>query len=86
MHAVILALFLYLGCFEARSVTSFVGTLVLAAVWAEIWNYSSHRAVHFNAPHWMHRRVRFPRQFGGLAKVDRVGVYAASFSLVCSTA
>jgi len=25
--------------------------------------------------------VRFSRQFGGLAKVDRVGVYAASFSV-----
>ena len=28
------------------------------------------------------RWVRFARQFGGLAKVDRLGVYAASFSVV----
>jgi len=54
IHAVILALFLYLGCFGARSIASFVGTLVLAAVWAEIWHYSSHRAFHLNALHWIH--------------------------------
>ncbi|MSO70058.1 MAG: hypothetical protein EXQ98_07275 [Alphaproteobacteria bacterium] len=31
---------------------------------------------------WLERWVGFARQFGGLAKVDRLGVYAASFSVV----
>jgi sterol desaturase/sphingolipid hydroxylase (fatty acid hydroxylase superfamily) len=54
IHAVFLAGFLYLGFFEARSVLSFIGSAALTAVWAEIWHYSSHRAFHLGALHWIH--------------------------------
>lgn len=54
IHAVILALFLYLGFFAERTFTSFVWTLALAFVWAEIWHYVSHRAMHMKALHWIH--------------------------------
>jgi len=37
LHAVMLMVFLSLGCFTDRSVLGFIGTLLLTAVWAEIW-------------------------------------------------
>jgi sterol desaturase/sphingolipid hydroxylase (fatty acid hydroxylase superfamily) len=54
IHAVMLTGFLLLGCFDNRSWMSFFGTLALAAVWAEIWHYGSHRAFHIRALHWIH--------------------------------
>ncbi len=54
IHAVMVTGFLWLGCFENRSWTSFVGTLALAAIWAEIWHYGSHRAFHIKTLHWIH--------------------------------
>jgi lathosterol oxidase len=54
MHAVILAGFLYAGFFASRSWTSFFATLALAFVWAELWHYVSHRAMHLKALDWIH--------------------------------
>lgn len=54
MHAVMLLMALLAGLFEARSIGSFVLTLLLAAVWAEIWHYASHRAFHVKSLHWIH--------------------------------
>lgn len=54
LHAVFLLVFLWLGCFQNRSVISFFGTLALAFVWAEIWHYASHRAFHLKVFHWIH--------------------------------
>lgn len=54
IHAVMLAAFLCLGSFENKSWSSFVGSLALAAVWAEIWHYGSHRTFHLRALHWIH--------------------------------
>jgi sterol desaturase/sphingolipid hydroxylase (fatty acid hydroxylase superfamily) len=54
IHAVILAGFLYAGFFESRGWTSFFITLGVAFVWAEIWHYASHRAMHIKALHWIH--------------------------------
>jgi len=54
IHAVLLALFLYAGFFTNVSLISFLSTLALTAVWAEIWHYSSHRAFHLRPLHWIH--------------------------------
>ncbi|MFN0219774.1 MAG: sterol desaturase family protein [Hyphomicrobium sp.] len=54
IHAVILAAFLAAGCFSERSWAGFLATLVLAFVWAEIWHYLSHRAMHLKFLHWIH--------------------------------
>jgi sterol desaturase/sphingolipid hydroxylase (fatty acid hydroxylase superfamily) len=54
IHAVILFAFLWLGFFGSRTALSFIGTLALAAVWAEIWHYVSHRAFHLRRLHWIH--------------------------------
>lgn len=54
LHAVILAAFLWAGFFAERSWLAFLATLVLAFVWAEIWHYVSHRAMHLKALHWIH--------------------------------
>jgi len=54
MHAVILLAFLSFGFFANRSPASFADSLVLTAVWAEIWHYGSHRALHLKALHWIH--------------------------------
>jgi lathosterol oxidase len=54
IHAVVLALFLYLGFFGNASFASFLSTLVLTAIWAEIWHYASHRAFHLRPLHWIH--------------------------------
>jgi len=54
IHAVMLALFLYAGFFGNASVLSFLATLVLTAIWAEIWHYASHRAFHLRPLHWIH--------------------------------
>lgn len=54
MHAIVLCFFLLTGFFENRSGGSFVMTLLLTAVWAEIWHYASHRAFHLKSLHWIH--------------------------------
>jgi sterol desaturase/sphingolipid hydroxylase (fatty acid hydroxylase superfamily) len=53
-HAVILLAFLSLGFFANRGSASFVYSLLLTTVWAEIWHYGSHRAFHLKALHWIH--------------------------------
>jgi Delta7-sterol 5-desaturase len=54
IHAVLLGLFLHAGFFGNTSFTSFLSTLVLTAIWAEIWHYVSHRAFHLRPLHWIH--------------------------------
>ncbi|MGD9671496.1 MAG: sterol desaturase family protein [Hyphomicrobiaceae bacterium] len=54
IHALILAAFIGAGFFADRSWMGFVATLVLTFVWAEIWHYVSHRAMHLKAVHWIH--------------------------------
>jgi Delta7-sterol 5-desaturase len=55
IHAVLLTALLCLGCFERTSGVSFAGSLVAATIWAEIWHYVSHRALHLRSLHWIHR-------------------------------
>jgi sterol desaturase/sphingolipid hydroxylase (fatty acid hydroxylase superfamily) len=55
MHAVWLALFMWLGSFAATGWTSFAATAVLTTAWAEIWHYASHRAMHWKSLHWIHK-------------------------------
>jgi len=54
MHAVILGIFLWLGFFENTSWLSFILTALTTTLWAEIWHYSSRRAMHLNSLHWIH--------------------------------
>lgn len=54
IHAVILAGFLALGFFANRTAMGFLATLATAFVWAEIWHYVSHRAMHWQPLHWIH--------------------------------
>lgn len=54
LHAVILGAFLYAGFFADRSWAGLFATLVLAFVWAEVWHYASHRAMHWTPLHWIH--------------------------------
>src|SRR5262245_11660652 len=49
IHAVLLAAFLYLGFFRNTSATSFAGSVLATAIWAETWHYASHRAFHLKA-------------------------------------
>jgi lathosterol oxidase len=53
-HAVILAGFVALGCFAQRTWMSGVASAAITIVWAEIWHYVSHRAMHLRALHWIH--------------------------------
>lgn len=54
IHAVMLAIFLYLGFFKDTTLLSFFYSGILTTIWAEIWHYSSHRAFHLRALHWIH--------------------------------
>jgi len=54
IHAVLLAAFLIAGFFANRSWVGFIATLAIAFVWAEIWHYASHRAMHWQPLHWIH--------------------------------
>lgn len=54
MHAVMLAGFLQLGCFKNTTAVSFVYSALATLLWAEIWHYASHRAMHIRALHWIH--------------------------------
>jgi len=54
IHAVILGLLLVLGFFESTGGTSFAVTVSATIIWAEIWHYYSHRAMHLPALHWIH--------------------------------
>src|SRR5579862_6358311 len=53
-HAVILAVFLYLGFFRNDSWTSFLVSAAGTFLWAEVWHYASHRAFHLKPLHWIH--------------------------------
>lgn len=55
IHAVLLTALLSLGCFRHTSWLCFAGSLGLATIWAEIWHYVSHRALHWSPLHWIHR-------------------------------
>ena len=70
MHALVLLAALLLGVFDARTVWSFLYTLGLTAVWAEIWHYGSHRAFHLKPLHWIHaehHRSRLSSPFTALS-------------------
>lgn len=54
LHAVMLLVFLLLGAFDDRTLTGFAYTVLIAAIWAEIWHYVSHRAFHIKSLHWIH--------------------------------
>jgi Delta7-sterol 5-desaturase len=54
LHAVILLGFVLLGSFANRDLASFLYSLILTTVWAEIWHYVSHRAFHLRTLHWIH--------------------------------
>jgi lathosterol oxidase len=54
-HAVWLALFVLAGFFQASGWISFVASALLTTVWAEIWHYASHRAMHWKSLHWIHK-------------------------------
>ena len=54
MHAVLLAIFLWLGFFHNRSFAAFIYSGIATTVWAEIWHYVSHRAFHLRIFHWIH--------------------------------
>ncbi len=54
IHAVILGLLVWFGFFANGSWQSFFFTLLVTAIWAEIWHYFSHRLFHLNALHWIH--------------------------------
>jgi Delta7-sterol 5-desaturase len=54
MHALILLGCLFLGAFANRAPASFLYSVLLTAVWAEIWHYASHRAFHLRPLHWIH--------------------------------
>jgi Delta7-sterol 5-desaturase len=54
IHAVMLAVFLYLGFFKDTTLASFFYSGILTTIWAEIWHYGSHRAFHLRALHWIH--------------------------------
>lgn len=54
MHAIILACVLWFGLFENRTFGSFLFSLFLTAIIAEIWHYFSHRAFHLKSLHWIH--------------------------------
>jgi len=54
LHAVILAGCVYAGLFASRGWPSFYISLLVAFIWAEVWHYVSHRAMHIKALHWIH--------------------------------
>jgi sterol desaturase/sphingolipid hydroxylase (fatty acid hydroxylase superfamily) len=54
IHAILLACVLVLGSFDAVTARSFVATLLLTTLWAEVWHYASHRAFHLKSLHWIH--------------------------------
>jgi lathosterol oxidase len=54
-HAVWLLLFVLAGFFQATGWIAFVTSALLTAVWAEVWHYASHRAMHWKPLHWIHK-------------------------------
>ena len=54
IHAVLLYGCLLLGFFQNTSWLSFVLSLALTFIWAEIWHYVSHRLFHIPQLHWIH--------------------------------
>jgi sterol desaturase/sphingolipid hydroxylase (fatty acid hydroxylase superfamily) len=56
VHSIMLGIFLVFGFFQNTTWTSFILSLLMTAVWAEIWHYFSHRAFHLNKLHWIHEK------------------------------
>ena len=54
LHAIILLIFLMAGVFSDRTFAGFFVSLLVTALWAEIWHYASHRAFHLKSLHWIH--------------------------------
>ena len=54
IHAIMLGVLVWFGCFPSATIGAFVYSWVLAIVWAEIWHYVSHRAFHLRPLHWIH--------------------------------
>lgn len=54
IHAVLLTVCVYFGFFAAAGWSSFIVSVLVTAVWAEIWHYWSHRAFHIKQLHWIH--------------------------------
>jgi lathosterol oxidase len=54
IHSVILLGFLLLNFANNPTWVSFVISLLLTAVWAEVWHYISHRIFHTPRFHWIH--------------------------------
>lgn len=55
LHAVLLAIPAFVGFFAERSTLSFWLSLLVTFVWAEVWHYVSHRAMHRKSLLWIHR-------------------------------
>lgn len=55
LHAVILAGFLATGSFQEDTWFSFLLSALATTLWAEVWHYASHRAMHLKGLHWIHR-------------------------------
>lgn len=54
LHAIMLAGLLVAGFFDNTSLISLFVTALCATIWAEIWHYFSHRAMHWPSLHWIH--------------------------------
>lgn len=54
IHAVLLLVCLALGFFQETGTVSLIITFLATIVWAEIWHYGSHRAMHLKSLHWIH--------------------------------
>ncbi len=55
IHAIFLGSLGWIGFFNNNSTQSFLLTLIAVVLWAEIWHYFSHRAMHLRALHWIHK-------------------------------
>ena len=54
IHAVFLLGALLAGLFGDRSLSGFIYSALITTIWAEIWHYFSHRAMHWRPLHWIH--------------------------------
>ncbi len=61
IHAVFLFAALGFGLFGNRSIVSFIVSVAVTFVWAEIWHYTSHRAMHWKSLHWIHKEHHLSR-------------------------
>lgn len=61
IHAVFLLVAISFGLFANRSGPSLITSLLVTFVWAEIWHYASHRAMHLKSLHWIHKEHHLSR-------------------------